>query len=325
MKKQYNIMTSCDDNLVPYLAIGLTAMANGLKGASVDFYLLHSRVSDKNIEMLKALCRELENGMIKFHEVLVPNPEDYMKLAEYGKGWVGEAYYSLCAHLLLPKEVDRVLYLDAGDTLVVNDIEKYYFCDFDDKSLLVTGGRYKTSNGALVKYTQEDLGDLDVGLPGILRGLFNSGSYLLNLNKLRRDGITINDYLFIVEKLREIYGAGNKEIYFGDQGLLSVAFVGDIKYYEYENIRDIYYMPYNFCLWYYTAIKEVPKYKPAIIHFVGDGFKPWNAEYPIFLERFQNTEKKRSLTTLSIGKPAYYFYWHQYASMTDVILTKLGY
>ena len=38
MEKQYNIMTSCDDNLVPYVAVGLTAMAQNLKDASVNFF-----------------------------------------------------------------------------------------------------------------------------------------------------------------------------------------------------------------------------------------------------------------------------------------------
>ena len=95
MGKQYNIMTSCDDNLIPYVAVGLTAMARNLKGTAINFYLLHSRVSQRNIEMLKALCRNLEGAAILFHEVLVTEPEQYEELAEYGNGWPGEAYYSL--------------------------------------------------------------------------------------------------------------------------------------------------------------------------------------------------------------------------------------
>ena len=66
--------------------------------------------------MLEALCEELENCKIHFREILVPHAEVYSELAEYGTGQTGEAYYSLCSHLLLPDEIDRVLYLDAGDT-----------------------------------------------------------------------------------------------------------------------------------------------------------------------------------------------------------------
>ncbi len=239
MKKQYNIMTSCDDNLVPYVTVGLTAMAHNVKDASVNFFFLHSRVSQKNIEMLKVLCKELENGKIHFHEILVPQAEVYSELAKYGTGWAGEAYYSLCAHLLLPENIDRVLYLDAGDTLIVGDIEPYYHYDFQGKSLVATSIRYKLHEGNLELFDAEDLGDWENGLPGILRGLFNSGSYMLNLDKMREDGRTLADYQYLSLKLRELLGKNNRNIYWGDQGLLSASFVGDIRYYGFPEIRNL--------------------------------------------------------------------------------------
>lgn len=92
MNRRYHIMTSCDDRLVPYLAVGLTAMALNIKDADIDFFLFHTRVSQKNIEMLKTLCAKLENGKIHFHEILVPHAEVYSELAEYGNGWAGYFY-----------------------------------------------------------------------------------------------------------------------------------------------------------------------------------------------------------------------------------------
>jgi lipopolysaccharide biosynthesis glycosyltransferase len=100
----------------------------------------------------------------------VPDTDVYAEFAKYGKGWAGEAYYSLCAHLLLPKDIDRALYLDAGDTLVVNDIEPYYNCDFQGKSLMVTSIRYKIKNGIPELLDEQDLGNREENLPGILRG-----------------------------------------------------------------------------------------------------------------------------------------------------------
>lgn len=38
MKKEYNIMTSCDDDLAPYIAVQLTAMAYNLKDTSINFF-----------------------------------------------------------------------------------------------------------------------------------------------------------------------------------------------------------------------------------------------------------------------------------------------
>lgn len=306
MEKRYNIMTSCDNYLVPYLAVGLTAMAHNLKQAGVDFYFLHSKVSKQNIEMLKALCAELENGKINFHEILVPDAELYSELAEYGTGWSGEAYYSLCAHLLLPADVDKALYVDAGDILIIGDIEPYYECDFQEKSLVATASKYKLYGGSWELYSAEDLGDWRA-LPAILRGIFNSGSYMMNLDKMRKDKRTLADYQYLSQMLREIFGTDNRGIYWGDQGLLSAAFAGDVRYYGFPQIRDLCYMPYNFGLWYYDKSSEKPDYAPAILHFTGIAFKPWHGDYPVFLDRFQKKEQLRSMEELKTGQAEFFF------------------
>ena len=44
-------------------------LAQNLKKAGIDFYFLHSRVSSKNISMLKDLCGELGNEKVCFHEI----------------------------------------------------------------------------------------------------------------------------------------------------------------------------------------------------------------------------------------------------------------
>jgi lipopolysaccharide biosynthesis glycosyltransferase len=319
---QYNIMTSSDDNLVPYVAVQLTAIAQNLKTATVDFYLFHSRVSRKNIEMLTALCGELNGGSIKFHEVLVPDAEIYTELAKLGNGWNGEAYYSLCAHLLLPAEVDRVMYLDAGDTLVLDDIGPYYNCDFQGKSLMVTGARYKIVNEELRMLDEQDLGDKTGGLPGVLRGIFNSGSYVMNLEKMRKDGLTLADYQYLAEKLHE--AVGKEPVYWGDQGLLSAAFVGDVCYYGYPEIRNAYYMPYNFCLWFYDRYNARPDFPTAVVHFAGTAIKPWNGRYPVFLKRFQKSDQLHSLEEVKMAQVEYFYIWHEYAILTDGILERLG-
>ena len=119
-----------------------------------------------------------------FHDISVPDAEIYDELAKYGGRWPGEAYFSIGAHLYLPESVDRVLYLDAGDVIVLEDISPYYDCDFEGKSLLVTASRFKMRNNRFVPMEQEDLQDIKEGLPGILRGIFNSGSYVMNLAQM---------------------------------------------------------------------------------------------------------------------------------------------
>lgn len=216
------------------------------------------------------------------------------------------------------------LYLDAGDTIVVRDISSYYNGDFEGKSLICTCSRYKVVNKQLQALTRDDLHDYKEGLPGILRGIFNSGSYMMNLEQLRKDGITMNDYLYLVQALRELIGKDKNNIYWGDQGLLGAAFAGDIKFYDYEKIRNVWYMPYNFCLWYYDGNNVKPNYIPAVVHYAG-AIKPWRADYPIFLERFQNENELSPISELKIGQAEWYYLWHEYAILVDRILQEIGY
>ncbi len=72
----------------------------------------------------------------------------------------------------------------------------------------------------------------------IKRGLFNSGAYVVNVDRLRRNGLKLADYLDLAELMRGIFPK-EPMAYYGDQGLLSVAFAGDIAYHAYPGIRNI--------------------------------------------------------------------------------------
>ena len=327
IQNQFNILTSSDDALVPQIAISLTAMARNLSHAHIDFYLLHSRVSPENIQMLSVLCKGY--GNIAFHEIRVGNPEGYDPLVQAG-GWQRETYYPLCAHQLLPDTMERAMYLDAGDTLVVGDIAPYYTCDFEGNFLIVTVQRYKDENGLAAPLSAEDIAN-PAFLPGILKGLFNSGSYILNLEKMRRAELDLSWYCSFTENLRDLRDSfcpdsrAEKTVYFGDQGLLSAAFIGSLKYYGYPEIRDLWYCPYNFCIGYYDYNERKPDYQPAVLHFAGVPFKPWKAEYPIFPERFQSAGgERRELSELKQGQLEYYFLWLEYLFLTDKALSILG-
>jgi lipopolysaccharide biosynthesis glycosyltransferase len=328
--KNYNIMTSCDDNLADKVAVSITSVVKSLTGSHIDFYLLESNVSQKNIDMLNALYRKL-NGetQIDFHDIKVSDSPIYSELAKYGGGWSKEAYYPLVAHLLLPKDVDKVIYIDAGDVIVIDDISAFYDYGFGGNSLLVTGARYiDLGDGIHFRvYTENDLCDHVNMLPEILRGVFNSGAYMINLDKMRNDERTLDDYLFLARALRDIVGGDNEQVYFGDQGLISTAFIGDMRYYpDGREYRNIFYMPYNFCLWYYDFCYLKVPYNTPIVHFTGSKFKPWFGEYPIHIARFQpDTSLLHSLNELQECQMEYYNMWFEYAKITDKILGEAGY
>ena len=340
LQHHYNILTSSDDTLFIQIAVSLTAMAKTLSKDQIDFYLMHSQISQEHIEILSALCTGY--GNIRFHEVKISDPEIFDPLVEAG-GWFRETYYPLLAHQLLPETVERILYLDAGDTLVVGDIAPYYMADFQDNFLLVTGLEYKEERGIFIPLSKYDA-EKEEFLQMIVTGLFNSGSYMINAKKMREANIDISYYYQITERLNKrgiklgiginnfrnnFYFANDPDktvIYKGDQGLLSAAFIGQITYFGYPQIRDRVYMPYNFAVGYYRYIDHEPDFEPAILHFVGGPYKPWKGNYPVFPQRFARSgDTLRELSELAPGQIRYYFLWLEYLFLTDQVLGLLGY
>jgi len=274
-KKRINIMSSCDDGYAKFVPVQLLSIADNLLPLyDVHFYFFHSRVSELNLKCLSSYCDTL--GIV-FYDVKIPDVEPYLELASKGGFWTHEAYYSLECHRYLPPEVDRMLYIDAADVLVIGDIGEYYFYDFEDCSIIVTPNQYKeNAYGTLTVFESRDLGNKELRSK-IFRGIFNSGSYVMNIDKMRRNGQSLNDFICLKNTLEKIC-PDTEEIYFGDQGLLAAAFVGDIKYFGYPEIKNIWYQPYNFCIWFFDRAVEIcngnPWYVPRILHFAG-GMKPW--------------------------------------------------
>jgi lipopolysaccharide biosynthesis glycosyltransferase len=316
--KRINIMTSCDDRLALYILPQMASMAENLRAYRVDLFLLHCRIEPENIATLKAFAEKFEN--LTFHEIFVEDVDAFAELAKSGGGWAYEAYFSLCCHEYLPEDVDRVLYIDAGDVIVNGDFAEYYFADFEGRSLIATLGRLKSGpDGGATVYEKDDLHNPE-HLPGILRGLLNSGSYVIDVERFRANRVTVRDFLdvarFLCEKLPDA-----QPVYFGDQGLISAAFVGDIKYFAYPEIKNVWYMPYNFCLWFFDRADEL-WYAPKIIHYAGVNFKPWQARLSVNeLKKYRFQAELDNVYApfhMKYKQLAFYEIWWDYCKTTPI-------
>lgn len=302
-----NIMTSCDQNLIPYLYVQLKSISDFFKDSKhIDYYLFQYQVSEKSINDLTRYCEFL--GNITFHNIFVDDVTELNTLAKLGGSWPAEAYFPLVCHHYLPKSVDRILYIDAGDVVFYGTnktISQYYDCDFNDKLLFVTQGRFKSKEE---DFSSNDLLQKDT-LKAIGRGLFNSGSYMINVQAFKERNINLPDMIKLSE-LTNLILFDEKTKYFGDQGFFSIAFVDDIEYFP--SGHNLWYMPYNFCIWFFDRGLELFNelwYEPNIIHFAG-GEKPWNIT---------------SLTSpkLKKGQMIFYKYYKQHERTVNKDLDKL--
>ncbi len=325
MNQSINIMTSADENLMPFITIQILSIIDSLPSdVKINYFLLYDTEGDresklKNIEKLQAFSA-LYNNLV-FEAVDIGNIELFKHIAYYGGYWACPAYYPLVAHKLLPKCVDRVLYLDAGDVFVQGDFREYYFMDFSNHLIIATPGRYKVVDDKLEIYDSEDLYDLSL-CDGITRGVFNSGSYIMNLQMMRQIDFSEEDYIVFAETLaqlkKDIAIKEHEYAYWGDQGFLSAFFLGKIKYYGYPDITNLWYMPFNFCLWYYDRMDKAPWYTPVIVHFAGAP-KPWTVKYPYDASLTSPYHATHKISDLQAGQREYYFFWHEYAIKSEMI------
>ena len=311
-------MTSCDGNLMKFIPVQLEAIADNLKNRQINFYLFHD---GKNIDYVNKL-RRLKYENINFNDAIVSNPSIYDDIAKRGGIWCGAAYYSLCAHEYFPKDMDRVYYIDAGDILIIGNIDDYYFDDFEGKSIIATCTNFKLDDGNITTFTRDDI-SIHKLLAFISRGLFNSGSYVMNLNKMRHNHYTTSDFLRLAELVCKTRGKIDNA-FFGDQGLLSLIYVGDIKYHAYPKVKNPTYMPYDFGIWYFDKVEKLD-YEVKVIHYIGDNaFKPWYGKYSTFLPYFQDINNLRNFDKLSPSQIEYYKIWYKYAIMSSERLEHCG-
>jgi len=268
--KRINIMTSCDDRLSKMILPQLASIDKNLSGYEVHFYLVHTRIEPDNVKLLKDFVKA-KTGII-FHEIVVAeNLDFYESLVEKGGGqWPHEAYITLRIQDYIPDDVDRIMYIDSGDVIIDGDIGPYYFGDFEGNSIIATPVSLKTNSvtGEKTLYSRDDI--LDIAMKG---SLFNSGSYVINVDKFRSEGYTIEDYLYLADALIKNNTKYNAA-YFGDQGFLAAAFVEDVKFYGYPEYKDPSFMPYNFRSLFWPLYKKELTYTPIVVHYAIIA-KPW--------------------------------------------------
>lgn len=282
-RKRINIMSSCDDNLTQFIFVQLKTMAVHLRDKEVHFYFFYNRIPEEKLQKLEAYCEFL--GNITFHRVFIEDPQPYIELVRHSskslnndkveREWPFETYIIFDCHKYLPDDIDRILCIDAGDVLFADNIDKFYFDDFEGNSIIISQTICKLDGSY---FTKEDL-DNPMHAKSIRKGIFNAGVYMVNLDQYRKDNVNMDDIVAFAKDYAE-KNPGNAS-YFADQGLLAIYFIETTKYFDYKGMRDLWDVPYNFTLTFFAkgdkgAGNRPLWYKPVIIHYMLSGPKPWD-------------------------------------------------
>lgn len=261
------VMYTCDNNYVWLMGIStISLFENNKEIEDLKVYLLGENISEDNKNELKKIGEEYGREV-----EVIDVPKLNIPPSLVSARWPLSAFTRLFSGVILPTDVDRILYLDC-DTIITGDISELENVDFNGNIAMgvkdCISGTYKKNVG------------LDTDSPYI-----NAGVILFDMDALRKVNINVE-----IENYMKKY---EKQINYADQDILNGMFKGKIgelnpKYdvmtidvvHTYEEIQKLR-RPTNF----YskdelgTAVKN-----PAIIHYTTNMLvvRPWfsNTDHP---------------------------------------------
>ena len=212
----------------------------------VTVYLINRSLNDNKIRKLREY---LHKNLTMDFKVINVSETVFDELPVFEERFSVEMYYRVIAQFLLPKSVDRIMWLDA-DIVICGNISEFYHQDFED-NLLVACPDAGCDEDGIVKIKN------NLGLPKE-HIYFNSGVLLLNIEALR-EKTNIDEIIRATQSIAEYF-------IYPDQDLLNYLYSGRIKYcnqYRFNcQIKSFGNLTKD-------QIKDI-----AILHYAGT-HKPW--------------------------------------------------
>ncbi len=250
-----NLLVSSNNTYVLPTIVLLTSICVNNPG-NITVYFMYNDLSDENIDKINNLSNSYSNMTINFiyvkNEIFASAP-----LSARTNSYISvETYFRLAAGELLPKNIDKVLYLDT-DIVVNGDISEFYNHVFSESSIALVCEDYglKIAN----KLKKEVYHNLNLNAGHIY---FNAGVMLINLALLRKK--------FGLSEFLDFINLYHGHLIFHDQDVMNKMFEFNLEYADYNvyNCRPFFY---PFSLRNRQLINRA-----KIIHY---GEKPWNSSF----------------------------------------------
>lgn len=264
-----DVMTSYGGRDLDVVQVLLQSLSETHAQDHIMFWLLELRVPAADIQALSRFCDQLPN--VTLNVIKVTDREVFDQLRKLGGKPDSARFLWLAAHRHLPADLDRVIYLDALDIIVADDLKPMMRHPFM--------GKYLVACRELVHLPPVLIGPAqrahqrwapDALIRQVSRGIINSGSIVVNLAAMRRDDLNMGQYLKAAE------WASGQGLGFGDQGLFSLTHGS-----HYARAHD----RYNHRFFSETDGRVRATRRPAVIHYAGRVPKPTRWHLTPDLER----------------------------------------
>ncbi len=195
-----NILLASDNNYTPLLAITLYSLLknNETEFDKINIFILDGGISKTNKRRIESLCDEF-NVETPLEFIKYDNLEDTVGMKIKATRAL-TAYARLFAATLLPKSIDKIIYMDC-DALVVDSLKKVWQLNIDD---YYCGAVYDIApkyNNLYLDFPKDWI-------------QYNSGFLLINLKRWRDEDLENKFLNLIIEK--------KGEVFHNDQGIINV-------------------------------------------------------------------------------------------------------
>lgn len=242
-----SIVMGTDENYAQHVGVTMAScLANCNPEMPIEFYILNNGISHQQKDRLKIITKEL-GGSVEIIDV----DKDSIEIPHESKHITSAAYLRLLMPELLPKSVEKAIYLDC-DLIVRHDISELWNTDLS--------GYFLAGVTDLVRDTMKEIEIPDGKM------CFNSGVMLIDLKKWRESHVSEKALRYARENNRLDQDSLNHVLW--DHWLEL-----DPKWNVYRPLLRRYYkLSYKGDLeqCYVDALKD-----PAIIHFTGT-IKAWH-------------------------------------------------
>ncbi len=256
-----DILVTFDENYILPFKTMLKSFVASNSDTKNTFWLIHGGIKEKHLQDLKKFCNSQKAD---FKHICIS--EKYFESAKITKRYPQSMYYRLLAAKILPKSLDRILYIDP-DILVINNLKKLWEMEFPE------GKVFAAASHAIIGNLTDNINKLRLDTD---HSYFNTGVILMDLVKARE----IVDMEEIIKNINE---SSDIELLLPDQDIFNSMYGK----YTIEIPDELY----NYDVRFYTAYLLNSENKhdldwvmknTCILHFCGKK-KPWRSRrYSMF-------------------------------------------
>lgn len=214
--QRINVAFTIDKNYPMYTILAINSiLVNNDSNSDYTFYIIENNLTNKNKQFMRNFV-ENQNQKIEFInlDTNIVDKGKYFYTFSEGKRITPIGMARIIIPEILPKDIERVIYLD-GDTLITGDLKDLYNYDLGNNYV----GMAKNIGHLEYKMYKFDT-------------YFNSGVIVMDLNKLRKNDVSNKMIEYLSTHSEEfIYdGQTDNSVYlYPDQDLINIILDGKIK------------------------------------------------------------------------------------------------